>query len=307
MVGTLITALLPVVVTLCIGYYAGMRKTFDGEYASGINKLVMNFTLPLSLFGGILATSRSTLFANARVALWIFIGMVGGYILVFLVTRFLMRQSTPEAALQTLAITGPAIPFIGPTVLGALFPNESAILISIGGLVMNIIQVPATIILLSSEGKDHASLGQMIVSAVKKPVVWAPILAFILCMVGLHITPAWERSFTTLGAATSGLALFSSGLVLYEKKLTLSGMVWFNTLGKLVVIPGIMFAIMMAFHVDATTLNESVVALGMPTAAITAIFANQYHIREREMASTLGLTTVLSVLTLGVIILVRGI
>lgn len=310
MIGTLISALLPVVVTLFIGYYAGMRKAFNGDSIEGINKLVMNFTLPLSLFGGIIATSRASLFANVKVALWIFIGMVGGYILVFVIMRYLLREKTPEAALRTFAITGPAIPFIGPTVLGALFPSESALLISIGGLVMNIIQVPATVIMLSGANQDdsqHTTFGQTFVAAIKKPVVWAPILAFILCLLGLQISADWEKSFSTLGEATSGLALFSSGLVLYEKRPKLSGMVWFNTIGKLIVIPGIMFALMLAFHVDNTTLNESLVALAMPTAAVTSIFASQYKVHEQEMASTLFLTTVLSVVTLGVIILIRGI
>lgn len=307
MISTLISALLPVVVTLMLGYYAGFRQDFNGNSATEINKLVMSYTLPLSLFGGIVATNGHILLQNVQVALWIFIGMVGGYLIVLLVLRYLFKNSLSLAALRTLAITGPAIPFVGPTVLGALFPDKSALLVSIGGLVMNIIQVPLTVILLSSDSDQKISLGTNLKNAFKKPVVWAPILAFILVMCGLTISPDWERCFSVLGQATGGLALFSSGIVLFEKKPKLSLPVWGNTLTKIVIIPAVMYLLMKWCQVAPQTLKESLVSLGIPTAAICTIFANQYNLAEREMASTLFLSTVLSVITLGFIIVFLGI
>jgi hypothetical protein len=51
---------------------------------------------------------------------------------------------------EALTISGPAVPFIGVSVLGRLFGNGSTIPISVASLVMNLIQVPATFLLLSS-------------------------------------------------------------------------------------------------------------------------------------------------------------
>jgi len=54
------------------------------------------------------------------------------------------------ASSEALTISGPAVPFIGVSVLGRLFGNASTIPISVASLVMNLIQVPATFLLLSS-------------------------------------------------------------------------------------------------------------------------------------------------------------
>ncbi len=51
---------------------------------------------------------------------------------------------------EALTISGPAVRFIGVSVLGRLFGNASTIPISVASLVMNLIQVPATFLLLSS-------------------------------------------------------------------------------------------------------------------------------------------------------------
>lgn len=177
MAEALISSLLPIVVTLFLGFFAGWRKDFGEQQAGSLNKLVMNYTLPLSLFGGIMTTQRASIFSHLAVAGWLLVAMVGGYLVVVLIARFLLHQSTALAALRAMAIAGPAIPFVGPTILGSLFPSESALLISLGGLIMNIVQVPVTVIMLSTASQQHTSVGANLLGAIKKPVVWAPILA----------------------------------------------------------------------------------------------------------------------------------
>lgn len=191
----LISSLLPIVVTLFLGYFAGLRHDFTAQHASLLNNLVMTYTLPLSLFGGILATRRQVIFAHLAVAWWIFLGMVGGYLIVLFVAHYVFKNSLPLAALRALAIAGPAIPFVGPTILGSLFPHESALLIAIGGLIMNVVQVPLTVVLLTSSA-DHGrvSATQHVLSAFKKPVVWAPILAFVLALLGVYLPAAWQKN-----------------------------------------------------------------------------------------------------------------
>lgn len=307
MAEALISSLLPIVVTLFLGFFAGWRKDFGEQQAGSLNKLVMNYTLPLSLFGGIMTTQRASIFSHLAVAGWLLVAMVGGYLVVVLIARFLLHQSTALAALRAMAIAGPAIPFVGPTILGSLFPSESALLISLGGLIMNIVQVPVTVIMLSTASQQHTSVGANLLGAIKKPVVWAPILAFIIVLCGGQLSPAWAKNFTVLGSATGGLALFSSGIILFTKRPKLSLPVWVNSLAKDIVLPAVMFVIMLAAHTPTSILNMSLMAISIPTAAIATIFASQYHTAEQEMASTLFLSTILSVVTMGFIIVVRSI
>ncbi|MFT8410582.1 MAG: AEC family transporter [Schleiferilactobacillus perolens] len=307
MAETLISALLPIVVTLFIGCFAAWHKDFTEQQADGINKLIMTYTLPLSLFGGIMTTPRVTIFSHLAVAGWLLLAMVGGYLAALFIAHFILHQDIAISTLRSLAVASSAVPFVGPTILGSLFPTQSALLISLGALIINVIQVPISVILLSGSAHVQASIGENLLAAVKKPVVWAPILAFIIVLCGGQLSPAWAKNFTVLGSATGGLALFASGVILFSRKPILSLPVWINTLSKNIFLPLIMFGLMVWAHTPTHILNMSLMAISIPTGAIGTILASQYHKAEQEMASSLFLSTVLSVFTMGFIIIMRNI
>lgn len=117
MLDTIITALLPIVVTLLLGYFAGHRHDFNKDQATILNRMVMLYALPLLLFAGILSTPLKEIINNIDVFIWIFIGMVAGFLLVFLISRFIFRSDSRLAALRAIAIAGPAVPFVGTPVI----------------------------------------------------------------------------------------------------------------------------------------------------------------------------------------------
>jgi malonate transporter and related proteins len=158
MIETIIGALLPVVVTLLLGFVAGWHQDFDSAHALILNRMVMLYALPLALFAGIVGIARDQVLTQGPFALAILIGMGGGYAVVFLVSYHFIRRDLMTASLRALAIAGPSVPFVGTSVLGHLFGNGSAIPISVTTLVMNLVQVPATLMLLSA-GMDHNNAG----------------------------------------------------------------------------------------------------------------------------------------------------
>ncbi|WP_109366804.1 AEC family transporter [Ochrobactrum soli] len=307
MIENIIGALLPIVVTLVLGFVAGWHHDFDGKQATILNRMVMLYALPLSLFAGMVGTARDEVLSQAPLALAILVGMAGGYAFVFVVCRYLFRRDTMTAALQALAIAGPAVPFVGVSVLGHLFGTASAIPISVASLVMNLIQVPATLMLLSvgraelnkgTSGKAPA-LGQHILHALREPVVWAPLLALMLVIFNLHFPASVEDSLTLLGRATGGVALFASGIVLFSRKVALNLAVILSVAGRNIVIPAAIWAIMLFTGISSDVTREVVLTLAIPTASIAVILAVQYQTAEQEMASTLFFSTILSVITMG--------
>lgn len=58
MLKTLIFALLPIIVTIALGYFAAAQNFFDDHDSQVFVRLVMNFMLPLSVFSGIWSTPR---------------------------------------------------------------------------------------------------------------------------------------------------------------------------------------------------------------------------------------------------------
>ncbi len=122
MASTIVSALLPVVVTLVLGYVAGWHRDFDGKHAAILNRMVM----PLNLFAGMIGH--------------------GGHVRDRLRGRAIHLWTGPDDLLPPGA--GDWRP--GGPVLSPPFGTASTIPISVASLVMNLIEVPVTLILLSA-------------------------------------------------------------------------------------------------------------------------------------------------------------
>ena len=307
MISTIVGALLPIVVTLLLGFAAGWHHDFDAKQATVLNRMVMLYALPLSLFGSMIGSSRDGILAEGPLALIILVGMAGAYAVVFVVCRMLLRNDLATAGLRAIAISGPAVPFVGTSVLGQLFGAESAVPISVSGLAMNLIQVPATLMLLSAaqSGADTTrnapppTVWHHVVHALREPVVWAPLLAFVLVLANLHFPAPVRQSLLLLGSATGGVALFASGIVLHAQNVAVNFPVILSVVSRNIAIPAIMWAALLALGVAGPAMKEGVITLAIPTASICVILAVQYHTAEQEMASMLFFSTIFSVVTMG--------
>lgn len=303
MIETIIAALLPIVVTLFLGYFAGWHHDFNAEQGSTLNRMVMLYALPLTLFAGMLGIKRSVILEQGPMALLILIGMVGGYIVVFIITRYIFRRDSKTSALQALAIAGPAVPFVGVPVLGFLYGGLSTVPIALCSIVMNLFQVPVTLFVLSHNQESQTSpitaIRNNLISTVKEPVVWAPILAFILLMCNVQMPSQILDSFLLLGKATGGVALFASGVVLFSYHVMFNKIICISVIAKNIVMPIIILAIGYLLGMQAQTLNISVITLAIPTASICVILAVQYKVAQQEMASTLFFSTLFSIVTMG--------
>lgn len=314
MLGTIVGALLPIVVTLLLGFAAGWHHDFDGKQAPVLNRMVMLYALPLSLFAGMIGISRDEVLSEGPLALAILAGMAGSYAVVLLIARYLQRRDIRTSSLQALAITGPAVPFVGVSVLGHLFGTDSVVPISVASIVMNLIQVPATLMLLaagtaqeirkggSGKPEDAPSLADHVVHAVREPVVWAPLVGLAFVLTNLRLPAAIHDSFMLLGSATGGVALFASGIVLFSRKVSLDGHVVLSVVARNVVIPGLMLALLPLTGMSPETTREAVLTLAIPTASIAVILAVQYQTAEQEMASTLFFSTIFSIVSMGAFI-----
>ena len=296
-------ALLPLIVTLALGFFAAWRHDFTSEQALVLNRMVLLYALPLLLFAGTVPIKRSTLTSDLGLAAAIAVAMVGAYLGTFLIVRFALHRPPGVSALTALAVGGPAIPFAGVVVLGYLYaPSVSAVPVAVGALVFNVIEVPVTLVLLSvaagsstaanatappvatpvtqkpahgpvqalaltpafaGGGADatgtakqaqaapaskagpspaapaaaHGKLGQHVLSALEQPVVWAPILALVLVVAGVQLPDFLVNATKLLGSATTGVALFASGIVLFAQRITVSRFVVGAVAARNVVVP----------------------------------------------------------------------
>ena len=100
MIETIIGALLPIIITLMLGLLAGWHKDFTADQAAVLNRMVMLYALPLSLFSGMMQVSRQELMSDGHLLLLVAAGMPGGFIISFALSWKVFKRDRGPAGLQ---------------------------------------------------------------------------------------------------------------------------------------------------------------------------------------------------------------
>ncbi|OYQ78715.1 hypothetical protein B9T19_07665 [Ignatzschineria sp. F8392] len=109
----------------------------------------MAYAVPMAIFAGTISTSREYLIESLPLFTTITAGVVITYIVVYFISRLLLRLSLSASALVAVAVAGPAVPFFGPAILEGIFGTSGAVPMAIGSIVINVTIVPFTVYLLT--------------------------------------------------------------------------------------------------------------------------------------------------------------
>jgi predicted permease len=322
---TILGALLPMVVSILLGFVAAWRHDFGSKDASTLNRMVLQYAVPLTLFTGTVMTSRKAFSQDLSLVITLCVGITGFYCVVFLFSRLVLHMQVSSSALSALTASAPAVPFVGPVVLGDLFGGLSAIPIAIASLVINLTVVPITILLLALDstgrgsqnkssvlqaGSGSASAPESYVSVftgklvetVKEPIVWAPVLAFVIVLSGLRIPQLIVHSLALLGHASGGVALFACGVVLASGKIKINRYVSFFVFLKNIIEPALVLGSLRWMGYGNPVVSEAALTTAIPAMPIVLMVALQYRVAQEEAASSVFLSVVGSIVTMGVFI-----
>jgi malonate transporter and related proteins len=290
---------------------AAWRRDFGLKEASVLNRMVMLYAVPLALFVGTVGTSRADLVQDIALVVAIFEAIVGLHALVFLLFYFVFRFSLSESVLAALTASAPAVPFMGPAILGDLFGKASAVTIAIASLIINIVVVPITILGLelgrtpipttAPPTTRHSTFAEKLLETVKAPIVWAPVLAFVLVLCNVRL-PIVDHGLSLLGQATSGVALFASGIMLVAYKIEVDLTALSLVLLKKVAQPALVLVGLLSLGYGAPIIPEAVLTTATPVMPIVIVLAVQYHVFEAPASSALFLSVIGSIFTMGVFI-----
>jgi malonate transporter and related proteins len=329
MLATVLGAVLPMVVTVLLGFVAAWHHDFGSKDAPILNRMVLVYAVPLALFAGTVTTSRAQLSQDIPLVIALCVSIIGLYGAVLLLCRWTLRLPMNISALAALAAAAPAVPFVGPAILGDLFGSASAIPISIASLVINLTVVPATLLFLSLSAAEGGSPGTgsgaqqgnavasrpgsqlSILTAklgetIKEPIVWAPVLGFLFVLAGLRVPQILVHSLSMLGQASGGVALFASGIVLAAAPIKVNGRVLSAVFLKIVLQPALVLLALRRLGYRNPIVNEAVLTTAIPCMPIVIMFAVKYRIAESEAASAVLLSVIGSVITMGIFLLLTS-
>jgi len=310
MISTIATTLIPVAFVVFLGYWAGRRKYFGRADRAQLSKLVLTWLLPPLLIAGMLQTPRAELM-DYRIPLLFVVGLLLPYVVVLLGVRYMGRCDLGISTLRSNLLIFPDMVFMGVPILGRLFGPSSLYPILIANLVPVLFILPITNVLLRMDSDKNAGVGaraavKTILKGLVEPRVWLPFIGIAVVLLNIQVPKFVIASLDLIGVGTTGIALFVSGLIISQVKVKLSLTVAFDTFVKNLLCPAVMLAIVLALGITGVIAKEAVLLVGLPSAVITTMFAEEHGVFEAESATTVLASRLFSLISIPIVIAVTN-
>ena len=218
MLDPLLNGVLPVFGIGAVGYFLGLRGTFDFNMAMALNKFVMFVAMPALGFQ-LLSTAPLSDFDFAMLAGY-FVTEVLMYAAGFAIGRWVFKTDVMEAALIGLAIAlTNHVLFVLPIAI-TLFGEDAVTpivsIISMDGVLV----FSGSLILMDVLSSKDASLGRTIGKIIRNPPLIGMALGLAAGLLSLPVPKGLNVFVTFLSSAASPVLLFALGIILSQKAAT---------------------------------------------------------------------------------------
>ncbi len=312
MISILAFALIPIFFGLLLGYFAGLRKFVDNRDVHSLVRFVMNFALPCSLFTAIAHTDRAML--RSQGGLVAVLGLV--YLALFSLTWFIERKafhsSAADSAVLALTLGFPNATAVGIPLLDALYGPSAAAATAMGIAIGAVTISPITLAILERSTLNRhgvsaaAQIRGSMWKAVKRPVVWAPVLGVCAALLQLRLPDFINRSLTVMGNATAGTALFLTGLIVSAQRFRLDGRVIAAIVAKNLLQPALCLAIAWMIGLSLVETRYAVLIAAIPCGFFGLVFGKGFNSSPLTASSSLIFSYVFGIATLAVWIVLLG-
>ena len=306
-ISNIVGALFPIFFVLALGYLAGKRHTFDADQAAGFSKLALSFALPAALFVSMTGIPRDLLLGQGRLVLALILSHLGLFIIAWIALRQVASLRGTPSIIYSLMLATSATPVFGLAVLRPILGASSAGAVALVALAINL-TVPLAIVLLEMDAaaKNRAAgtttstanpVTTGLKAGLKSPLLWGPLLRIAVVVAKIHVSSVVTSSLELIGSATSGVAVFSVGLVLAAHPIRLSAGVLAGSLARVAVQAAMLFILLRLLLVRSPFSREALICTSFPLATVVVLFAARYKSAQSEAASMLLISTLALAIT----------
>ncbi len=300
-----LSALLPVVLLIGVGFVAGRLKLIRGEALRDLSNLVFLVLVQALLFRT-MATADLARLDLRSVALYYVIA--GVMFLALLLARGLNSRSAVLALAaifsNTVMIGVPLVQFAygqdGLMHLFTLISMHALTLLTLATVVLELL-VAREQTASGAAPRRHiaATVAQAIKNAVLHPIPLPIIVGWLYALTGIGLHPVVERPLKLLGDAFGPVALVLVGLTLAQASIGphFKGALAISAL-KLIVHPLLMAGAGWAVGLGGLPLTVMVVAAALPVGANVYLFSQRYQKAEDLVTASVAVSTVVAVVTI---------
>lgn len=304
----LLDVILPVFIVIGFGYWAVWRDYFSDQGVDAIMKFTQNFAIPCLLFRAIAGLDLSASFDLGLLASF-YIGATVCFLLGLMGARHLFKRDWPDAVAIGFCCLFSNSVLLGLPITERAFGPEALAgnyaLVAFHAPFCYLLGVASMEIARGSGTHPLAAIGDVLRSLSKNALVIGIILGLIVNVTSVPLPGILLDAVDMMVRAALPAALFGLGgvLVRYRPEGDMKTIAMVCVI-SLVIHPAISWSTASAFNIDRDAFRSVVLTASMAPGVNTYIFANMYGTARRVAASSVLITTVVSVLSIWLWLLV---
>lgn len=297
-----VNVLIPVFLIMGLGALSVKTKIFTKADTTVFTRYDYYFALPALMFLT-LATSDFTSINNIPFLLTTFLGLLLTLLAIIVVGKIL-RFPNKFIGIAAVAGTFGNITYMGVPVMKSLYGDTSLPYVAvISGITIAFCMVISILVLELMDDEKKSNAKTLFLNTIKNPLVIAIVLGVLASFVKIHLPPYIEGMLKMVKDSASAVALFSIGMFMVGQKITgqMSKIIFICT-ANMIVLPLIVFALGKSFGLTGDLFNISLLEAAMPLGTTTFVIAQKYKNHDDTIATAVILSTLFSIVTLGLLI-----
>lgn len=292
---------------IVLGFILGKKEIVHKESIPDFSALVLQVTMPVTVFCSIIDQDRSQLVSYgvqtfASIIVLHLCALVVGLILVRLV-----KVDAQDMGVWIYSMLFSNNGFMGIPLALSVFSGKGMFLMALGNVVGNflIFSVGIKILTWKYPIKEKLSVRKMVLNNINIAVV----LGLLVCILRIPIPDVLGQLLTYLSNITSGLSMLVVGLsisrlpvkaVFQDKKMLLL------TLCRLIIFPLLMLGLLRALPIqlDETLQNVLILTAALPVSSAQSMITEQYGTNTAAAGRSVFMTTLFSVITVPLIMMI---
>jgi malonate transporter and related proteins len=231
----------------------------------------------------------------------------GGSLLCFILVLGMMSihgsRSLASRTMQGMAASMTNTGFVALPVLQAIYGQRAVLPAAIATVFVAVVMFPTTVILLELDQRDARGARTAPMATVRhivlNPMVISTLIGMLWSVLDVRMPGPVVTYLGIFADALTPCALFAIGLGLSIDGLRANiGRSSLLATVKLVIMPLIVYGLSVSLGLDPLYTIAAVICAAVPTAKTVYILAGEYHCEEMMVASTISMTTLVSIISL---------
>ncbi len=294
--------ILPVFAVILTGWIVGFTGYLSRSLSDGLIHFAYNIAMPALLIVTI-AQEPSRSLINGR----FIVAFGGGSLLCFLLVFGFMSihasRSLASRTMHGMAASMTNTGFVALPILQAIYGPRAVLPAAIATVFVAVVMFPIAVVLLELGQRDAQGTRTAPMVTLKhvalNPLVLSTLAGMLCSALGLRMPGPVTAYLGIMADALTPCALFAIGLGLSIDGLRANiGRASVLSVVKLVIMPLIVYGFSVWLGLDPLYTIAAVICAAVPTAKTVYILAGEYRCEEMMVASTVSMTTLVSVISL---------